>query len=198
MPGLVESVGPLVQLLRLSWRRISMRTRLLMRSHSRPICPVALTNGPGYVHHRVGKETWLTYFVQAGGQEIYTEMGTASQAGIIATGLGTSGMECSETLLEGRAGLFACMAASDGEELFKKGLSGDIGKGIMDVRFKVIHPPPRWRDNANKFLARSWMQLCTDAACGSIASCTEAQANWSDPRSPCGLYNGSEELSRMR
>lgn len=73
---------------------------------------------------------------KAGGQEIYTEMGTASQAGIIAVGLASSGMECSETLLEGKAGLFAALAASDGKTLFEKGLSADIGKGILDVRFK--------------------------------------------------------------
>jgi 2-methylcitrate dehydratase PrpD len=65
-------------------------------------------------------------------------MGTASQAGIIAIGLAKAGMECSETLLEGRAGLFAALDACDGPTLFQKGLSADIGKGIMDVRFKPV------------------------------------------------------------
>lgn len=75
---------------------------------------------------------------QAGGQEIYTEMGTASQSGIIAVGLATCGMECSETLLEGRAGLFAALSASDAVALYKKGLSAEIGKGILDVNFKPV------------------------------------------------------------
>ena len=65
-------------------------------------------------------------------------MGTASQAGIIAIGLAKAGMECSETLLEGRAGLFAALNASNGMILFQKGLSADIGKGIMDVNFKPV------------------------------------------------------------
>ena len=72
----------------------------------------------------------------AGGLEIYTEMGTASQAGIVAFDLARTGMECSETMLEGRAGLFAALGAVDGERLFKEGLAAEIGKGIMDVRFK--------------------------------------------------------------
>ena len=65
-------------------------------------------------------------------------MGTASQAGITAIGLAKAGMECSETLLEGRAGLFAALDASEGTTLFQKGLSADIGKGIMDIRFKPV------------------------------------------------------------
>ena len=65
-------------------------------------------------------------------------MGTASQAGIIAIGLATSGMECSETLLEGKAGLFAALAASEGVSLYKEGLSANVGKGIMDIRFKPV------------------------------------------------------------
>jgi 2-methylcitrate dehydratase PrpD len=75
---------------------------------------------------------------QAGGQEIYTEMGTASQAGIIAVGLARSGMECSETLLEGKAGLFAALSASEGVALYNKGLSAEAGKGILDVNFKPV------------------------------------------------------------
>ena len=74
----------------------------------------------------------------AGGQEIYTEMGTASQAGIVAFDLARAGMKCSETLLEGRAGMFAALNASDGESLFRKGLAAEIGAGLMDIRFKPV------------------------------------------------------------
>lgn len=74
----------------------------------------------------------------AGGLEIYTEMGTASQAGIVAFDLARAGLKCSETLLEGRAGLFAALGATDGEKLFREGVAADIGKGIMDIRFKPV------------------------------------------------------------
>lgn len=74
----------------------------------------------------------------AGGLEIYTEMGAASQAGIVAFDLARAGMKCSETLLEGRAGLFAALQASVGERLFMSGLEGEIGHGILAVRFKPV------------------------------------------------------------
>lgn len=74
----------------------------------------------------------------AGGLEIYTEMGTASQSGIVAFDLAKAGMNCSESLLEGRAGLFAALTASEGESLFRRGLESEIGKGLMDVRFKPV------------------------------------------------------------
>ncbi|KAF2104487.1 2-methylcitrate dehydratase PrpD [Rhizodiscina lignyota] len=73
-----------------------------------------------------------------GGTEIYVEMGTASQSGIAAFDLANAGMQCSETILEGRAGLFAAFNASQGESLFRKGLAGEIGKGLMDIRFKPV------------------------------------------------------------
>ena len=95
-------------------------------------------NGLGYVANCFLSGKLLIVLVKAGGQEIYTEMGTASQAGIIAIGLARSGMECSETLLEGKAGLFAAFAASEGASLYRQGLSADIGKGIMDIRFKPV------------------------------------------------------------
>ena len=74
----------------------------------------------------------------AGGTEIYAEMGTASQAGIVAFDLASAGMECSKTLLEGRAGLFAALSASEGLALFRQKLQTDIGQGIMDVNFKPV------------------------------------------------------------
>lgn len=74
----------------------------------------------------------------AGGVEIYTEMGTASQSGIVAFDISRSGMQCSETILEGRAGVFAALSASDGEKLFRQGLQGELGNGIMAVRFKPV------------------------------------------------------------
>ena len=74
----------------------------------------------------------------AGGVEIYTEMGSASQAGIDAFDLARAGLQCSETLLEGRAGLFTAFDASRGSEIFRERLQTDIGTGIMDVRFKPV------------------------------------------------------------
>ena len=74
----------------------------------------------------------------AGGTEIYTEMGTASQSGIIAFDLAKAGMQCSETVLEGRVGLFAAFNASEGEMLFRKRLEAEVGKGLMDIRFKPV------------------------------------------------------------
>lgn len=72
----------------------------------------------------------------SGGEEIYVEMGTASQAGLNAFDLAQVGMLCSETLLQGRAGLFAALGASKGETMFKQGLERPIGQGTLDVRFK--------------------------------------------------------------
>ena len=65
-------------------------------------------------------------------------MGAAAQAGIVAFDLASAGMQCSETILEGRAGLFAAFSASDGERLFRQGLEGTIGQGIEAVRFKPV------------------------------------------------------------
>ncbi|KAK5168295.1 uncharacterized protein LTR77_006864 [Saxophila tyrrhenica] len=74
----------------------------------------------------------------AGGVEIYTEMGSASQAGIDAFELAKAGLECSETLLEGRAGLFAALGASEGTQLYQERLQTEIGSGLIDVRFKPV------------------------------------------------------------
>lgn len=74
----------------------------------------------------------------SGTLEIFTEMGTASQQGIVAFDLADAGMLCSEDLLEGRAGYFAAYSASQGEELFRRGLEKPVGSGIEDVRFKPI------------------------------------------------------------
>lgn len=74
----------------------------------------------------------------AGGVEIYTEMGTASQSGIVAFDIARAGMKCSETILEGRAGVFAALSASEGEKLFRQGLQGELGNGVMAVRFKPV------------------------------------------------------------
>lgn len=74
----------------------------------------------------------------SGTLEIFAEMGVASQQGIVAFDLASAGMLCSEDVLEGRAGYFAAFAASQGEELFRRGLEKPIGTGIDDVRFKPI------------------------------------------------------------
>ena len=74
----------------------------------------------------------------AGGVEIYTEMGTAAQSAIIAFDIANAGLKCSETILEGRAGLFAALNASSGSALFSEGLEDEIGSGIDAVRFKPV------------------------------------------------------------
>lgn len=74
----------------------------------------------------------------AGGLEIYTEMGASSQAGIVSFDLARAGMQCSPTLLEGRAGLFAALNAKEGEQLFREGLQQDVGSGILAIRFKPV------------------------------------------------------------
>lgn len=74
----------------------------------------------------------------AGGTEIYQEMGSASQAGIDAFELARAGLKCSETVLEGRAGLFAALNATQGADIFRRCLAMDIGQGILDVRFKPV------------------------------------------------------------
>lgn len=74
----------------------------------------------------------------SGGVEIYTEMGSASQAGIDASDLASAGLECSETLLEGKAGLFAAFDASEGVDIFQQRLKTESGTGIMDIRFKPV------------------------------------------------------------
>jgi 2-methylcitrate dehydratase PrpD len=74
----------------------------------------------------------------AGGVEIYTEMGSASQAGVDAFELAKAGLQCSETVLEGRAGLFAALEASEGSAIFRERLKTAIGAGILDVRFKPV------------------------------------------------------------
>lgn len=80
----------------------------------------------------------LNQWAWSGTLEIFTEMGTASQQGIVAFDLASAGMLCSEDLLEGRAGYFAAYSASQGEELFRRGLLKPVGTGIEDVRFKPI------------------------------------------------------------
>ena len=80
----------------------------------------------------------LNQWAWSGTLEIFTEMGTASQQGIVAFDLASSGMLCSEDLLEGRAGFFAAVSASDGPRLFSEGLAKDIGQGLLDIGFKPI------------------------------------------------------------
>lgn len=75
-----------------------------------------------------------------GGMEIYTEMGTASSAGITAYDIAKAGMECSEDLLEGKAGCFAALSVEGkAEQLFRDWLaSSEIGYGIEVVGFKPV------------------------------------------------------------
>lgn len=77
----------------------------------------------------------------AGGLEIFTQMGTASRAGIQAFDLAKTGMFCSDTVLEGKDGLFEALGvgSSDASVTFKDWISrSEIGQGIMDVHFKPV------------------------------------------------------------
>jgi 2-methylcitrate dehydratase PrpD len=74
-----------------------------------------------------------------GGVEIYTEMGTAAQSGIIAYDVAKAGLQCSEDVLEGKAGYFAAYSVgSKAEKLFTEWLDSEIGRGIMEVTMKPV------------------------------------------------------------
>jgi 2-methylcitrate dehydratase PrpD len=76
----------------------------------------------------------------AGGIEITTQMGIASRNGVASLDLATAGISSSETVLEGRDGLFkayGCGAASAG--LFQEWLATRaVGTGIMGAKFKPV------------------------------------------------------------
>ena len=73
----------------------------------------------------------------AGGQEICTHMGTAARGGIASFDLAQAGMRSSESILEGRDGLFAAYGAGiEGAEVFKMGMNDSLG--IRGVRFKPV------------------------------------------------------------
>ncbi|KAJ9605913.1 hypothetical protein H2200_009762 [Cladophialophora chaetospira] len=74
----------------------------------------------------------------AGGMEINTQIGTASRSGIASLDLARAGISSSETVLEGRDGLFAAYGCGpDSAEVFRLWiLSSAFGTGIMGSRFK--------------------------------------------------------------
>ncbi|KAL6249904.1 hypothetical protein RBB50_003760 [Rhinocladiella similis] len=76
----------------------------------------------------------------AGGLEIFTQMGTASRAGIQAFDIAKAGLFCSDTVLEGKDGLFEALGVGpDASATFKDWMGrSEIGKGIMDVHFKPV------------------------------------------------------------
>ena len=74
-----------------------------------------------------------------GGVEIYTEMGTASQSGIQAFDIAKVGLQCSEDVLEGKAGYFAAFSVGEkAKKIFVDWLESDIGRGIREVTFKPV------------------------------------------------------------
>lgn len=104
---------------------------------------IAATDASGEVAvnalaHAANMASGFCQWAWSGALEIFTEMGTASQQGIIAFDLADAGMLCSEDILEGRAGYFAAFSASQGAELFRRGLQKPVGSGIEDVRFKPV------------------------------------------------------------
>lgn len=77
----------------------------------------------------------------AGGMEIYTHMGTASRGGIMALDLATAGMQSSESILEGKDGLFeAYGAGAEGARAFGEGFTSldGLAAGIMSEHFKPV------------------------------------------------------------
>ncbi|MDJ0396577.1 MmgE/PrpD family protein [Rhodococcus sp. G-MC3] len=71
----------------------------------------------------------------AGGQEVYTHTGTAARGGLVAFDLACAGMRSSESVLEGRDGVFAAYGAgSAGAEHFERSLYDPLG--ILEVRHK--------------------------------------------------------------
>lgn len=76
----------------------------------------------------------------AGGMEIYTHMGQASRSGIVSLDLAKAGMRSSDTVLEGRDGLFeAYGAGAEGARVFERSMERvELGMGIMGVCFKPV------------------------------------------------------------
>jgi 2-methylcitrate dehydratase PrpD len=74
----------------------------------------------------------------AGGMEINTHMGTASRGGIVAVDLANAGMYSSDTVLEGRDGMFAAYGSGEiGARKFVQWLEQEeLGAGILGVKFK--------------------------------------------------------------
>ncbi len=74
----------------------------------------------------------------SGGQELFIQNGTASRAGIAAYDLARCGVQSSSTVLEGKYGFFTAVNAGPGAaDVFRSWIeSSQIGRGILDVRFK--------------------------------------------------------------
>jgi 2-methylcitrate dehydratase PrpD len=76
----------------------------------------------------------------SGGQEANAEMGTAASSGIMAYDLARAGLQCSEDVLEGKAGLFAAYNVGESaQSKFQDWLSNsDVGRGLREVTFKPV------------------------------------------------------------
>lgn len=74
----------------------------------------------------------------AGGMEINTQMGTASRSGITSLDLARAGIRSSETILEGKDGLFVAYGCGpDSSKHFQEWMSASsLGAGIMGAKFK--------------------------------------------------------------
>lgn len=75
-----------------------------------------------------------------GGVEIYTEMGTAASSGITAYDIAKAGLQCSEDVIEGKAGFFNAFSVGDtARNKFTEWLSSsEIGRGLIEVTFKPV------------------------------------------------------------
>ena len=77
----------------------------------------------------------------AGGMEINTHMGAASRNGVTSYDLAHVGMCSSDTILEGKDGMFQAYTTSTTEACswFRRWLStSDVGTGIMGAKFKPV------------------------------------------------------------
>jgi 2-methylcitrate dehydratase PrpD len=94
-------------------------------------------NALGYaVNMAAGINEWAW----SGGMEIFVQMGVASRSGITSFDLARAGFESSDTILEGKDGLFNTVNAGSGAaEVFKSWIEqSPLGKGILDVHFKPV------------------------------------------------------------
>lgn len=76
----------------------------------------------------------------AGGMEINTQVGTASRSGITSLDLAKAGILSSESVLEGRDGLFVAYGCgNDSAQTFREWITSEaVGAGLMGVKFKPV------------------------------------------------------------
>lgn len=102
---------------------------------------ITATTGANALGFAANMAAGLNEWPWAGGMEITTHMGTASRSGVTSCELARAGMFSSDTILEGKDGMFQAYTRSAAEACswFRKWLStADIGTGIMGAKFKPV------------------------------------------------------------